>query len=603
MTTFKNITVLGTGVLGSQIAYQTAFRGFQVTVWDIDGPALERAKERFAQLASFYASEVELPSPDAPQAALERIRGTSDFTDAVKDADLVIEAVPENLELKRDVWAKVGAAAPEKTIFATNTSSLLPSSMALATGRPDRFLALHYANNIWQRNIAEVMRTEYTDPDVFQQVVTFAEEQGMIPIRVQKEQPGYVANTILFATLRAAIELYLNEVADMPTIDEAFRVSMVTPLGPFQLLDMVGMTTVYNVYSVGNEVEQRFAKLVKTEYIDNGKLGRSTGEGFYRYADERVGGSTASPITGMIQRNPMYEDVTFSLPDVQLHGRIYRPDGDGPHPVVIFHSGLGSVAEGNYGLADLFRSLGLAVLFYDHRGFGYSGGDLRQEVDPLLFARDLRDVITLLADRDDVDERRISLSGFSLGGMIDLLVAGVDRRVAGVVSVVAPISGLAARDLFPPEALPAVDAAVEAGRREQLLGGQSPVLQATGERVPGGPEVMFDDPIGAEFIKQFDGLPSYRNEVTLTSLGRLFETELLPFAARITAPLLLIVGSEDTISRVEDAREFFEQVRSPKLLEEHPGQHYAVLIGDGYKQLVARSAEWLAENATVPVSR
>jgi 3-hydroxyacyl-CoA dehydrogenase len=102
MTTFKNITVLGTGVLGSQIAYQTAFRGFQVTVWDIDGPALERANERFAQLASVYASEVELPSPDAPQAALERIRGTSDFADAVKDADLVIEAVPENLELGED---------------------------------------------------------------------------------------------------------------------------------------------------------------------------------------------------------------------------------------------------------------------------------------------------------------------------------------------------------------------------------------------------------------------------------------------------------------------------------------------------------------------
>jgi 3-hydroxyacyl-CoA dehydrogenase len=285
MTTFKNITVLGTGVLGSQIAYQAAFRGFNVTVWDIDGPALEQAKERFAQLAAVYAAEVELPSPDAPQAALDRIRDTSDLADAVKDADLVIEAVPENLELKRDLWAKVGAEAPEKTIFATNTSSLLPSSMAQATGRPERFLALHYANGIWQRNIAEVMGTEYTDSDVYQQVVTFAEEQGMVPIRVQKEQPGYVVNTILFATLSAAIELYLNEVADMPTIDEAFRIAFVTPAGPFQILDMVGMNTIYHTYSVGNEVEQRFAKLVKTEYIDKGKLGQSTGEGFYRYAD------------------------------------------------------------------------------------------------------------------------------------------------------------------------------------------------------------------------------------------------------------------------------------------------------------------------------
>jgi len=210
MTTLKNITVLGTGVLGSQIAYQAAFRGFQVTVWDVDAAALEQAEERFAQLAGVYSAEVELPTPDAPKVARDRIRGTSDLADAVKDADLVIEAVPEDLELKRDIWARVGAAAPERTIFATNTSSLLPSSMAQATGRPDRFLALHYANGIWQRNVAEVMGTEHTDPDVYQQVITFAEEHGMVPIRVQKEQPGYVVNTILFATLSAAIGLFMD---------------------------------------------------------------------------------------------------------------------------------------------------------------------------------------------------------------------------------------------------------------------------------------------------------------------------------------------------------------------------------------------------------
>lgn len=285
MTTFKNVTVLGTGVLGSQIAYQSAFRGFQVTVWDIDDAALEGAKDRFAQLAAVYTAEVELPGPDAPQAAIGRIRGTTDFADAVKDADLVIEAIPEILDLKLDVWAKVGAVAPAKTIFTTNTSSLLPSVLAPATGRPDKFLALHYANGIWQRNIAEVMGTEQTDPAVYEQVVTFAEEQGMVPIRVKKEQPGYVINTILWATLRAAIELYLNDVADFKTIDESFRVSMVTPLGPFELLDMVGMNTVYNGYVIGTELEQRFAKVVKTEFIDKGKLGRSTGEGFYKYTN------------------------------------------------------------------------------------------------------------------------------------------------------------------------------------------------------------------------------------------------------------------------------------------------------------------------------
>jgi 3-hydroxybutyryl-CoA dehydrogenase len=286
MSSFKNITVLGTGVLGSQIAYQTAFRGFQVTAWDLDDSALERGQASFAQLARVYAAEVELPTPGAPEDALKRIRATTDIEDAVKNADLVIEAAPEDPSIKRQLWEKVGAAAPAKTIFATNTSSLTPSSLMDATGRPDRFLALHYANGIWQRNTAEVMGTTATDPDVYQQVVAFAREQGMVPIEVKKEQPGYVVNTILFATLRAAIGLYLNGVADMPTIDSAYRVSMATPLGPFQILDTVGMTTIYNVYSVGDEVEQRFAKLVKDEYIANGKMGTSTGEGFYTYSGQ-----------------------------------------------------------------------------------------------------------------------------------------------------------------------------------------------------------------------------------------------------------------------------------------------------------------------------
>lgn len=283
MTTLKNITVLGTGVLGSQIAYQAAFHGFMVTAWDIDDAALGKAQERFAQLAGVYAANVELPTPDAPQAALGRIRVTSDVADAVKDADLVIEAVSENLELKRDLWAKVGAAAPEKTIFTTNTSSLLPSSMADATGRPDRFLALHYANPVYLRNLAEIMSTDQTDPNAYQQVVTFAEENGLEPIPVKKEQPGYVANTLLFATLGAAVALYTNGVADIQTIDKAARISGPTPLGPFQIFDLVGMNTVYGVYSKGTETDKKFAELVKTEYLDKGKLGEATGEGFYKY--------------------------------------------------------------------------------------------------------------------------------------------------------------------------------------------------------------------------------------------------------------------------------------------------------------------------------
>ncbi|MFI6779160.1 alpha/beta hydrolase [Nocardia sp. NPDC050412] len=299
----------------------------------------------------------------------------------------------------------------------------------------------------------------------------------------------------------------------------------------------------------------------------------------------------------------MYEEVTFALPDVELRGRLYRPEGDGPHPVVIFHSGVGSVAEGNYPYADLFTERGLAVVFYDHRGLGYSGGTLRQELDPVQNARDLRDVITLLSERDDIDEQQISLSGFSLGGTISLIAAGFDHRVASVASAVGPVSSAAAFGLFPPEALPAVQAAVDESRREQLHGGQGTILQTAGVPVPDGPQVAFADPLGWEFTQQFLHLPSFRNEITTTSLGRLWEMELMPLAPRLTARLLMIVGTEDTLSRTEDIREFFEQVQTEKLFEEYPGSHYEILLGEGYRKLIARTADFIAENAADSASR
>ena len=145
----KNITVLGTGVLGSQIAFQTAFHGFDVVAYDIDQPALDRAAERFEGLAARYVADgVENAADGAAQAAIGRIRLTSDLAEAAASADLIIEAVPENLELKQGIYRTLADAAPATTIFATNSSTLLPSALAESTGRPDRFLALHFANEI-----------------------------------------------------------------------------------------------------------------------------------------------------------------------------------------------------------------------------------------------------------------------------------------------------------------------------------------------------------------------------------------------------------------------------------------------------------------------
>lgn len=280
----KNITVLGTGVLGSQIAFQTAFHGFDVVAYDIDQPALDRAAERFTGLAARYETDaVEGASDGGATVAIARIRLTADLADAVASADLVIEAVPENLELKQSIYRTIGEAAPATTVFATNSSTLLPSALAGSTGRADRFLALHFANEIWSHNTAEVMGTEATDPAVYAAVVEFARSIGMVPIEIKKEKAGYLLNSLLVPFLQAAGELLVDGIAEPEAIDATWRIGTGAPAGPFEIYDIVGLTTAYNISRMGDAKQQAFADLIKERYIDQGKLGVATGEGFYTY--------------------------------------------------------------------------------------------------------------------------------------------------------------------------------------------------------------------------------------------------------------------------------------------------------------------------------
>lgn len=284
MTTLTNVTVLGTGVLGSQIAYQAAYHGKTVTAYDISGEILEKAKARFSSLASAYIAESYPGAADGAAAkALERIRYSSDLADAVSDADLVIEAVPESLEIKRATYTALAAVAPEKTIFATNSSTLLPSDIKDFTGRPEKFLALHFANHVWVNNTAEVMGTTETDPAVYQSVVGYATETGMVPIEIKKEKAGYVLNSLLVPFLNAASGLLVDGIAEPETIDKTWRIGTGAPFGPFQIFDIVGLTTAYNISSHQGEKGAKFAAYLKENYIDKGKLGTSTGEGFYTY--------------------------------------------------------------------------------------------------------------------------------------------------------------------------------------------------------------------------------------------------------------------------------------------------------------------------------
>ena len=284
---YKNVTVAGSGVLGFQIVFQSAFHGFNVTVYDINDAILEKAKAKFDTMCEAFKKDLNV-TQDELDKAYKNLSYSSDLAEAVKDADLVIEAVPENPKIKIGFYHDLAKVAPEKTVFVTNSSTLLPSQFAADTGRPEKFLALHFANGIWKYNTAEVMGHATTDPKNYEDVVRFAKAIGMVPIQLHKEQPGYVLNSLLVPFLGAAIDLLVNEVAGVEDIDKTWVIATGMPLGPFATLDVVGLTTSYNITKM--EVEKtndpvaiKKLKFLKENYIDKNKLGVSTGEGFYKY--------------------------------------------------------------------------------------------------------------------------------------------------------------------------------------------------------------------------------------------------------------------------------------------------------------------------------
>ncbi len=295
--TIANVTVLGTGVLGIQIAFQTAFKGIPVVAYDIGPEAISRAKASIDRLAARYHEAVAGADAASIAAARARLTFTTDLKAAAAKADLVIEAIPERLDLKRRVFADLNRVAPAKTIFATNSSTLLPRSIADATGRPDRFLALHFANEIWTHNIAEVMGHAGTSPRTLKEVVTFARAIGMEPIEIQKEKSGYVLNSLLMPLLAAAAELYVDGIADPAAVDRTWRIATGAPAGPFEVYDAIGLETAYNIALMAGPRQQRFARILKENFIDKGHLGMATGKGFYEYPVAPAAAPQSSDVT------------------------------------------------------------------------------------------------------------------------------------------------------------------------------------------------------------------------------------------------------------------------------------------------------------------
>ena len=281
----KNVTVLGAGVLGAQIALVTAFRGFNVVSWDINDDALAAAAKRFDAFGARIVADLDDATEESMTEGRARLTQTTDLEEAVREADLIIEAVPENIDIKRDVLGRASAAASDATIFATNTSTLLPSEFADAVSSPERFLALHFANNIWIQNTAEIMPHAGTDLKYVDVLVDFAERIGMVPVKLKKEQPGYILNTLFVPWLKAGQYLLANEIAEPADIDRDWRNSTGSPRGPFEIMDIVGLRTVLAVgRAQGNKEEwqDKFSSILE-EMIAAGHIGVESGQGFYTY--------------------------------------------------------------------------------------------------------------------------------------------------------------------------------------------------------------------------------------------------------------------------------------------------------------------------------
>lgn len=310
------LTVCGGGVLGSQIAYQAAYVGMDVTIWLRSEGSIGRTKPKIDRVHKIYVDTLTALKPQAGKAvqapkgmvpdiehatpkdfddmlkraedAYTGLKLTTDLADSVKDADFVIECTAEDKDQKIDFFTKLRDLLPAKTILLTNTSTMVPSTFAPYTGRPEKFLAMHFANNIWQLNTTEIMPHPGTSRESMDAAIAFSKSMNMVPIPLKREQPQYILNNLLTPLMYAAIELYADGVADPEVIDTTWKVGTGASMGPCEIIDMIGAGTLYHgtlSLPEGYYAQHTVDKALKVlkHMVDTNKTGINSGEGFYKY--------------------------------------------------------------------------------------------------------------------------------------------------------------------------------------------------------------------------------------------------------------------------------------------------------------------------------
>ena len=307
----KNITVLGSGIMGHGIAQVSAMSGYNVVLRDIEQKFLDKAMEKIKWSLDKLVSKEKISQTQAEQ-IYSRIKPVIDLKEAVKDCQLVIEAVPEIMELKRKVYDELDKVASNDIIFASNTSTLPITEIANTTSRPNRVIGIHFFNPPQLMKLVEVIPGMQTSSEIVEKTVEFVRSVKKEPVLCKKDVPGFIVNRLFIPLVHEACYVMDRQKNQLTEIDSAVKFKLGFPMGIFELADFTGMDVIHKATV---EMHQRDKKVInphpKIEHLYNEKkLGQKSGEGFYKYSDDKY------------ERIPLTEDLALKCNPIQLVANI-----------------------------------------------------------------------------------------------------------------------------------------------------------------------------------------------------------------------------------------------------------------------------------------